>query len=151
MAEAPSTDPIPREQLEAWEVPGPPSDFVARVVARTHGRADPSLEAEESAPVERIGWLRRRGPLAAVAAAAVAALWLVVDPSLPVHGSRTLASRTTVSLGHRGVAVAEAGASLRWDVGWRGQTAVEQVQGEVFYRVDPGGPSRSPRRTVGSR
>lgn len=52
---------------------------------------------------------------------------------------RWMKERESIALGGRGIAVAEAGAAL----GWRrtGDSArVEQEAGDVFYRVDPGGP-----------
>jgi hypothetical protein len=52
---------------------------------------------------------------------------------------RSFPARESLALGGRGIAVAEAGAAL----GWRrigGAARVEQEAGDVFYRVDPGGP-----------
>ena len=43
-----------------------------------------------------------------------------------------------MKLGHRGVAVAEAGARIDWKISPDGAAAVEQTAGDVFYRVDGG-------------
>lgn len=52
---------------------------------------------------------------------------------------RWMKERESIALGGRGIAVAEAGAALAWRrTGDRAR--VEQEAGDVFYRVDPGGP-----------
>ncbi len=52
---------------------------------------------------------------------------------------RWMNERESIALGGRGIAVAEAGAALAWRrTGDRAR--VEQEAGDVFYRVDPGGP-----------
>jgi hypothetical protein len=58
----------------------------------------------------------------------------------PSTGARVATEREEIRLGRRGVAVAEAGAALSWIVGDDGTARVEQTSGDVFYRVDPGGP-----------
>jgi hypothetical protein len=75
---------------------------------------------------------------AAVAAAAVLVLWLVPLRSAS-EGWRHVAERTTLALGRRGVAVAEAGSELRWQVDRGGAAHLMQLSGDVFYRVERGG------------
>lgn len=59
---------------------------------------------------------------------------------LPDTGHVVAATRTDVHVGARALAVAEPGAGLSWAVDWRGQAAVTQRAGAVFYRVEPGAP-----------
>ena len=126
-----------RAALEAWTVPEAPDDFADRVM-RAQGSAGET-------PPER----RRRGtPMwrwVAVAGAAVAALtlWQLGGGrrSAAATGSAAPAARQTIELGRRGVAVAEAGASLSWTVDGSG-AAIAQSAGSVFYRVQRGGPFR---------
>ena len=114
------------DELELWPSQEPPSGFAERVIS---ARVPP-----------------RRGRWMAAAAAAVllvaGATWL-----RPVRGSAAPAARTQLALGRRGVAVAEAGAALRWTVRPTG-AAVEQDQGDVFYRVEHGGPFKVVARGI---
>jgi hypothetical protein len=48
--------------------------------------------------------------------------------------------RTTAALGDRGVAVAEPASELTWHIDDQGVAEVVQRRGDVFYRVEPGGP-----------
>jgi hypothetical protein len=91
----------------------------------------------------------RPKPRLGVAAAVVASacgLALVVaivrgSPDLggPSTGAVTTTERRTLAIGKRGVAVAEAGAALAWSV-HGGRARVDQGSGDVFYRIDHGGP-----------
>lgn len=107
---------------DLWPVPEPPEGFARRVLARR---------------------TRRSGVAAAVA---VAACVLLVTGGLwwaargPASGSANPLSRSTIDLDGRAIAVAEAGASLRWTVQRGGAAGIEQPSGDVFYRVEPGGP-----------
>jgi hypothetical protein len=116
--------------LDAWEPALPPADFADRVLAK--------IEAEGAAPPKRsasVVRLRRRAAWggAAVTTFAVAAAILLGITSPPLEGSAIAKERIEVPLGKRGVAVLEAGAS----VAWKGDE-VTQVNGDVFYRVEPG-------------
>lgn len=90
---------------------------------------------------------RRLRPLAlggvlTVALAAAFVLWLR-PPRLPMRaasGDQIVATRTTVPLGRRAIAVAEAGSALAWQLTADGRMRVQQRAGDVFYRVDHGGP-----------
>lgn len=131
----------PRERaaLAAWDAPAVTPGLADRVLARAAGAP---VVVEQARP------RRRAWPLAvsAVAALAVAAggVALVqrraVAPAAAVHGAAAMQARQQVALGPRGVAVGEAGAVLRWDIGPGAAAAVSQTQGDVFYRVEPGGP-----------
>lgn len=77
--------------------------------------------------------------VAVLAAAALALLWVATGPSRADEGSRRVAKRQTVQLGDRAIAVAEAGADLRWTIADGGDADVRQRAGAVFYRVEPGG------------
>ncbi|MBK9000481.1 MAG: FecR domain-containing protein [Myxococcales bacterium] len=113
-----------RDRLEeAWPVDEPPQGFAERVVERA---------LEERAP------RRRRGPTLAVAsvllaAAAAVLLWFSMRPVS--SGAHLARERTELRLGNEASVVLEAGAKIDW----RGRE-ISQAAGEVFYRVEPGGP-----------
>jgi hypothetical protein len=127
-------EPLPADiaaELAGWATSEPPAGFVDRVVAAARGSAAP-----RPAP--------RRRPLAAVIAAVVAVAASLVllrgnSGSPPDDGARVVVQRETVSLGRRGVAVAEAGTELTWAISASGAAEVHQRRGDVFYRVEPGG------------
>ncbi|MBI3200039.1 MAG: FecR domain-containing protein [Myxococcales bacterium] len=107
-----------RRLLEsAWPADEPPPGFAERVVAQATAKR-PS----------------RRWPAVAllVAAAAGLVVWFSFRPS--ASGSHLAKERVEVAIGSRAVAVLESGAKI----GWRG-SRVEQSDGDVFYRVEPGG------------
>lgn len=118
-----------RLALDAWHAPEPRADLAAAVLARMG-----------SEPVARAP--RRAGRLAFRIVLVVAAVGLAwrsfVAPAQAVSGALVADRRTTVPLAARGVAVAEAGAELRWQVEGDGAAAISQVAGDVFYRVEPG-------------
>ena len=130
--------PAEREALEAWTVPDAPDGFADRVMkARASAPEAPPARRLRGAPMWR--WV-------AVAAAAIAALtlWQIGGrrtAGKSATGSAAPAERQSIPLGARGVAVAEAGASLSWTVDGSG-AAIAQSAGDVFYRVERGGPFR---------
>jgi hypothetical protein len=69
------------------------------------------------------------------AAILLVVLWPTAAPST---GSLTASERETVAIGDRATAVAEAGATLTWEVEADGEAHVRQSSGAVFYRVDAG-------------
>ena len=106
----------------------PPPGFSDRVLAARRGTRAVSVRASAA-----VG--------AGLAAAAVAAFALVISQrGSNAHGSARTQGRQTVLLDRRGVAVAEGGSLLRWSVAANGEARVEQEHGDVFYRVEPGGP-----------
>lgn len=122
-------DDVPADVLDAWSPLAPPAGFADRVLAAP-------------APVAK-----RRVPLvlgataAVLAAAAVAVAVLVSRPAdRSASGTVTASARHTALLGDRGVAVAEAEASLSWTIDARGAAVIEQRTGNVFYRVEHGEP-----------
>jgi ferric-dicitrate binding protein FerR (iron transport regulator) len=119
-----------RIDLDAWEPPEPPADFVSRVVTEAH--------KAHNRRSRRAHWQRARwvGGIAAIAAVAAAALLLLTRAS-PKAGALVAQSRTTARVGDRALAVAEQGTHLAW----RGDV-VTQDRGDAFYRVEPGGPFR---------
>jgi len=134
-------DLLDRGDLDAWDVDEPPDGFADRVLeARREGVA-----SEPEVPRRSRG--RRSSPpikwAAVVVVAACAAVLLFAlrrGPSVPAaSGQVTAEQRTEVRLGGRGVAVAEAGAVLSWQVDKSGAARLVQSAGDVFYRVDPGG------------
>jgi hypothetical protein len=112
------------ERLEAdWDVDEPSPEFAGRVVAAAQSESRPRS-------------MRRYAIGAAVAAAVAATALLVAWPRRGnghAHGDVTAAERIEVSIGERAVAVLEPGAQVRWQ-----GDRVEQVRGDVFYRVEPG-------------
>src|SRR5258708_5402261 len=106
--------------FEKWPAREPPAGFAERVIAARRGRRI----------AVRIG------------VAVVAACVLVGFFGWPrgTSGAAAPLQRASVALGRRGVAVAEAGAALRWQVDARGAARVAQERGDVFYRIDRGGP-----------
>jgi hypothetical protein len=127
-APVPTVDPALLD--EAWPAAEPPAGFAARVAARARDKATP--------PRRRLRYVVAGGLMAAAAAAAAALLLL--SPSSPSSGSFAGAERASIVLGGRGVAVAEAGARFTWRVAAGGAARLEQTAGDVFYRVERGGP-----------
>lgn len=123
---------VERETLLAYEAPAPPADMADRVLAglRTDGAARPRR------------WRRMRPWIAVAASVGVAAAAVLLWPRGPdreSRGERLAASRESIAIGARAVAVAEAGSQLAWTV-VDGAATVEQRSGDVFYRVTPGQP-----------
>jgi hypothetical protein len=116
---------MPGDDLEAWKAPEPPAGFAERVVAAARREASP----------------RRPGRFASVAAGVV--LVVTVAAAVLAAGTRaddargeiTARAREEARVGTRSVAVLEPGARVRWD-----GAGVEQTHGDVFWRVEPGGP-----------
>jgi len=135
-----------RAALDSWSVPEVPAGFADRVMtASAVGRAD-APAAEQPRRARHWRWLA-----VVAAAAATFALWQLRPGRGPgsATGSAAPAARQSLALGGRGVAVAEPGSSLSWVVDGRG-AAVAQSAGDVFYRVERGGPFRveTPHGTV---
>jgi hypothetical protein len=134
-----------RAALEAWPAPTPSSDFAARVVAAAATDRRERAAAMPATPAAATPAAVRRPLVIAAAVVGVAcagalgvAVWRGVDASGDVRGELTAPARTSVALGARGVAVAEAGAVLDWQVSPAG-ARVQQRAGDVFYRVERGG------------
>lgn len=138
--------PEERAALESWTVPDAPDGFADRVMAEVVTGAPAASPARPRFQARHWRWV-------AVAAAAVGALtlWQLRGGRRPesATGSAAPAERQSFAIGGRGVAVAEAGSSLSWTVGGDG-AAVAQSAGDVFYRVERGGPFRveTPHGTV---
>jgi hypothetical protein len=130
-------EPLPADiaaELTGWATSEPPAGFVDRVIAAARGAP--------AAPLP--GRRRRRRSIGAWIAAAVAAAAALIllrgAPGVPDEGSRVVADRETIALGRRGVAVAEPGAELTWTIAPSGAAQIHQIRGDVFYRVERGGP-----------
>ncbi|MBK7537833.1 MAG: FecR domain-containing protein [Myxococcales bacterium] len=135
----------PRPLLEDWPAPEPAPGFADRVLARldAEGRTLPAPAG--AARGHRARAWRAAAAGALVAALCTAALFWALRPRAPggaaaevrgASGSHPASStRQTLRLGARGVAVAEAEATLSWQVG-KGQGQVSQPSGSVFYRVE---------------
>jgi hypothetical protein len=106
--------------LDAWTALEPPPGFADRVLAARRPRSNRGM------------WV---GAVAGVAGVVLFFLASRVD-----EGVRQFDARGEQHLGSRAVAVGEAGASLRWRVEGNGAARVEQTAGNVFYRVERGGP-----------
>jgi hypothetical protein len=119
-----------RHALDAWTTLTPPAGFADRVMAAGY--------AKSGAPRKRWPWL-----VAGAAALGAAAAVLVVmarGGSQPASGELVAKERTTTALGERAVAVVEADAEIRWHIEGDGTSSIDQLAGDVFYRVDRGGP-----------
>lgn len=94
-----------------------------------------SLARRLQPPIVRRRWPRLLAASSVLAVALVLVLWWSGGPT---HGSLVAESRSTVAIGTRATAVAEAGSALAWDVDAHGDAYVRQSAGAVFYRVDGG-------------
>lgn len=132
--------------LSAWDAEEPPSDFAERVVtAAMHEKeAPPADEGSNTAPAAPVTDIvsaraaRRRRATWAIASVAVglaASLVFHFGRHAPAQGEIVAETRTEVAIGERAVAVLEPGAHLKWN-----GDDVDQTSGDVFYRVNPGGP-----------
>ncbi|HUS68357.1 MAG TPA: hypothetical protein VMZ28_27675 [Kofleriaceae bacterium] len=141
-------EPRERAALDAWDTPAPPAGFAERMVA---ARAAADATSGEAAPDVAMAVARRAGAerrrlvrWSVVAAVGVAALGMVLLRSGGpgrATGSAAPSRRESIPLGGRGVAVAEPGATISWTVDG-GAAVVAQGGGDVFYRVERGGPFR---------
>ena len=129
----PASDAQLARALDAWTPLAPPDDFTDRVLA---ARAAVAAPPAPSARRRRARWLVG----ATVAAAAAVAVVVLRAPRRAAAGNVIADRRTTAVLGDRGVAVAEPGGELTWRVDDRGAADVVQRSGDVFYRVERGGP-----------
>ncbi len=116
--------------LAAWPADEPTAGFAERVAG--------AWQAEQRQPRPR----RARWAVAAACVALVAGAIFAGTRVLPggaSSGTRVVGERESIALGNRGIAVAEAGAQLSWQVRG-GDAQVTQKAGNVFYRVERGGP-----------
>jgi hypothetical protein len=139
---------LSEEALASLPELAPPEAFAEAVLS-----AREEIPKVEDEPAGR--WSLPIGTRGAVVILAVAAVVMMLmwrsRPQFPgATGTVVTAARQTLKLGHRGVAVAEAGASLAWEIAASGAATVTQDDGNVFYRVEKGGPFavRTPRGTV---
>ena len=117
-----------RRALDAWTPLPPPAGFADRVLAA------------RTVPVARKRWPIVAGGLVAVCAAAAALAIVMRDPSQAASGELVTTERTTASLGQRATAVVEAESSIQWRIAGDGAASINQTTGDVFYRVERGGP-----------
>jgi ferric-dicitrate binding protein FerR (iron transport regulator) len=113
--------------LDQWTAPEPPAGFADRVMAARDANAQKS-------PRRRL-----RALLGAALLVGSAAAWLLAARAGDAAGEVALDGRASVKIGRRGVAVGEAGARLQYRV-HNGDARVRQAAGNVFYRVEHGGP-----------
>lgn len=132
--EIPDDERLDPRLLDAYEVPDVPADLADRVLqALSAGRA-----AEQRAQPRPPRW-RFAAVAVAVAVVTVVGFVRLGRRPGPAAGARELATRESLLLGTRGVAVGEAGAALSWAIAADGSARVEQTRGDVFYRVERGG------------
>ncbi|MGF1509799.1 MAG: hypothetical protein ACFB9M_09905 [Myxococcota bacterium] len=118
--------PLNDEALNAWAIEQAPRSIEDRAWERF----------SRTKRTRRFGtWMT-----AAAAACAVALPFLVSDRAPVTSGPMVAEGRTTWTIDGRAVAVAENGSRLSWRAGPSGSTRVNQASGDVFYRIDPGGP-----------
>ncbi len=122
-----------RVDLSAWNAQLPPSDFAERVLSAVR---ESSAPAEAPAAQRRSSSRSRRWGFVASATVGLslaAAIALRVTTLAEAEGAAIAEERVEVSVGARARAVLEPKAAIRW----KGDV-VEQAQGDVFYRVEPG-------------
>lgn len=117
--------------LDAWTVPDDIGANLADVVLDD----EPTKDEARTPPKRSRG---RRWMALAGGAAAVAAIVLSFDKT--ASGELEAKARTTAMVGARATVVAEEGSALSWKVSRRGDAVVKQPRGNVFYRVERGGP-----------
>jgi hypothetical protein len=127
----PTQDAEVRRALDAWSALVPSADFADRVLA-----------ARDDAPAPRRRTRLHAGGIiaGAAAAAAVVAALALRSPGRAASGNLIATQRTTAQLGDRGVAVAEPTTEVTWRVTDDGAAEITQRTGNVFYRVERGGP-----------
>lgn len=134
MTEPPAWPPEIEAALQTASEPAPLANdrkaALWRRIEETTAVAPPSRRGPR---LGRLGWIA-----GAVAVAAVLLLWLGTRQT-PGGGTLEAVTRASIVLRGRGIAVAEPGAKLRWDVDAQGTARVTQSEGLVFYRVEPGG------------
>jgi hypothetical protein len=113
--------------LDEWQPAEPPADFADKVMAAR------DASAQKSQP------RRLRAAIGAGLLLASAAAWLFAVRGGDGVGQAAPLQRASLQLGRRGIAVAEAGARLDWQVK-SGEARIHQTAGNVFYRVEKGGP-----------
>jgi hypothetical protein len=132
-----------RAALDAWTAPEVPAGFADRVIA--------AMAPAQAAPVRTGRWAGAKWVVIGAAAAAAVLVWQLRGGTgrATATGSAAPSVRQTLAVGGRATAVAEPGANLSWSVDGSG-AAVAQSAGDVFYRVERGGPFRveTPHGTV---
>jgi len=130
--DAPPPDAAVSRALAAWTPLAPPADFVDRVLDARAPTAPPARSTRR-----RVVLL---GGIAAAGAVAAALALVVSSPHRAARGALVASQRTTTLLGARGTLVAEPASELTWRVEDDGAAEVIQRAGNVFYRVERGGP-----------
>src|SRR5678816_2529840 len=126
-------DPEIARALEAWVPMAPPAGFADRVVA-ARGAVAPEVPSPR--------WRARLigGVVLAGTAAAAVAVLALRSPYRAASDTVIAARRTSIELGGRGTAVAEPETEMVWRVADDGAAEITQRTGNVFYRVERGGP-----------
>lgn len=117
--------PEERAALEGWQAKEPPPQFAEKILARD--------AAQRSSKRVWIGAV-------AIAASVVFVALAMRGGREAVHGTHHASVRTTLVLGDRATVVSEAGTELSWSIDRSGRAELEQKSGNVFYRVERGGP-----------
>ena len=132
-------EPLPAETtavLAEWATSDPPAGFADRVIA--------AARQAQAAPPPARRWRAIRAAVIAVVAVAASVTSVLLlgggGSGSPEEGARVVKARETILLGRRGVAVAEAGTELTWTLSAAGSAELHQTRGDVFYRVEKGGP-----------
>jgi hypothetical protein len=128
----PPPDATVSRALDAWAPLAPPADFVDRVLDARAPTAPPARSTRRRVVV--------LGGIAAAGAVAAALALVVSSPHRAARGALVASQRTTAVLGARGTVVAEPASDLTWRVDDGGAADVTQRTGNVFYRVERGGP-----------
>jgi ferric-dicitrate binding protein FerR (iron transport regulator) len=133
MTREPENDEAPIDvDALGWEAHEPPQGFAERVATAFAGESEPEAAREPVRAGRRWQWVA-----AAVAVAAACALWIAI-PGEATRDSLDTEVLRTVEIRDRGLAVAQPGTRMRWEVEADGTTRVVQDAGRVFYRVDDG-------------
>jgi hypothetical protein len=118
-----------------WKAQEPPADFADRLMERVDAEIAPPIGAPSPARQRAARRFLYGGGLALAASVALVVGWHAAHE--PTRGEAIAADRAEVAMGSRAVAVLERGARVTWN-----GDDVTQTEGDVFYRVAPGGAFR---------
>ncbi len=118
--------------LDDWKPAEPPPGFADRALAARRAEL-------ERAPAPKRSFTPAGFTAGLLMLAAIAGFFFFTRTSVATGHVVASSARSTVKLGQRALAVAQAGTALDWQISRHGDARVVQNEGDVFYRVEPGG------------